>query len=474
MTHAWRWRLLLAAVLAMLVAPGPAAAQDGRTEIAERLRAIPGMKILDDQTPPAPYQGYFVLSYEQPVDHKRPLLGTFEQRFTLLHRAVERPMVLYTSGYDVSLAVGRSEPTWLVDGNQISVEQRFFSPSRPAPADWSKLDIWQAATDHHRLVAALKPLYGGRWLSTGASKGGMTSIYHRRFYPGDVDGTIAYVAPNDAVDTEDSAYTEFFERVGTPECRAALTALEREALGPRRSELVQRYTAAAASAGWTFDRTIGTVDRAFEMVVLDTAWAFWQSKGVSSCPSVPAATAGTSAIYSFLDDVASFGFYTDQGLARYVPYFFQAGTQLGYPGPSFDRLAGLLRYPGLYRPVSSVTQDLKDVLRFEPQRMRDIDGWVKRDGSELLFVYGGRDPWGAEPFALGKGTSDSYWYEAPAANHGADITRLSPAQRGDAIAAVQRWAGLVTPEVAGVPARAAAPRIARLDDQDQGRRRGRP
>ena len=72
---------------------------------------------------------------------------------------------------------------------------RTVNRSAPASMDWSKLDIWQAATDHHRLVTALKPLYPARWISTGASKGGMASVYHRRFYPADVTATIAYVAP---------------------------------------------------------------------------------------------------------------------------------------------------------------------------------------------------------------------------------------------------------------------------------------
>ena len=71
-------------------------------------------------------------------------------------------MVLFTAATTCNLEPYRSEPTRLVDGNQISVEQRFFTPSRPEPADWSKLTIWQAATDHHRLVAALKPIYAGR------------------------------------------------------------------------------------------------------------------------------------------------------------------------------------------------------------------------------------------------------------------------------------------------------------------------
>ena len=455
-------RTVLAVALALLAIATPASAQS--PDIADRLGAIPGMTVVEERPAPAPYR-YFVLTYRQPADHSRPLEGSFEQRLTLLHKSTDRPMVLHTSGYGVRISPSRSEPARLVDGNQISVEQRFFTPSRPQPADWSMLDIRQAATDHHRLVAALKQVYPGRWLSTGASKGGMTSVYHRRFFPGDVDGTIAYVAPNDVVNAEDSAYTDFFEQVGPPACRAALTALEREALGPRRADLAQRFTAAAAANGWTFGDTIGTVDRGLEMVVLDTAWAFWQYLGEGSCADVPAPTASTDEIYAFLDAVVSFGFYTDQGLEPYIPYYFQAGTQLGYPVPSFDRLRDLTRHRGLYQPRSVVPRDLD--MRFEPQRMRDIDTWVKHSGSELLFVYGENDPWGAEPFELGEGTRDSYWYEADGANHGATIAALTPAEQAEATAAVQRWAGVAATK----SARSAVPA---LDNYNEGLDRRRP
>ena len=464
-----RWLALLAAVVGLLVGAGPAAAQSG--DIAERLEAVPGMTVVQERPVAAPYR-YFVLTYEQPADHTRPAGAKFDQRFTVLYRGTDRPTVLHTSGYNVSLSGSRSEPTRLIDGNQISTEQRFFKPSRPEPADWRTLTIWQAATDHHRLVDALDGIYRERWLSTGASKGGMTSIYHRRFYPDDVDGTVAYVAPNDRINNEDSAYTEFFEEVGNdPVCRQALVDLQREALGPRRTELRERFAAAAAASGWTFDETIGTVDRALEVLVLDTAWAFWQYLGESSCPTVPSRSASTDAIYTFLDNVVSFGFYTDEGLDPYIPYYFQAGTELGYPVPDFGFLDGLTRYDDLYHPRSFVPASIG--MRFDSRRMMDIDRWVRTRGSELLFVYGENDPWGAEPFELGRRTHDSYWYEAAGANHGANISRLTLAEQAEATLALTRWAGVATTRSArsGGPA---ARWIPSLDARNEALERRRP
>ncbi|MGC5410129.1 aminopeptidase, partial [Streptomyces sp. DT225] len=129
--------------------------------------------------------------------------------------------------------------------------------SRPSPADWSKLDIWQAASDEHRVFTALKRIYSENWLTTGGSKGGMTATYYERFYPKDMDGVVAYVAPNDVVNKEDSAYDRFFAEVGTEECRDKLGGVQREAL-IRRAPLEEKYARYAAGNGYTFD-TVGSL-----------------------------------------------------------------------------------------------------------------------------------------------------------------------------------------------------------------------
>jgi hypothetical protein len=202
-------------------------------EIRDRLERIPGLTIVND----VPYDNgerFFRLIFNQPIDHRDPALGSFGQRLTLLHTDKTRPMVLHTTGYELLDFPFLTETTRLVGANQISVEERYFVPSQPQPPDWSKLTIWQAAADHHRIVEAFASIYTRRWLSTGSSKGGMASVYHRRFFPDDVFGAIVFGAPNDVDDAEDSAYSNFFLQVGTdPECRAALTAVQNEALGCR-------------------------------------------------------------------------------------------------------------------------------------------------------------------------------------------------------------------------------------------------
>ncbi|MFI9149819.1 S28 family serine protease [Streptomyces sp. NPDC053367] len=442
MRKALRWLLALTVLIGTLSTAGAAtAAQPEATatgDIKDRLLAIPGVSLIEEK----PYTGYrfFVLNFTQPVDHRNPSAGTFQQRITVLHKDVSRPTVFYTGGYNVSTTPSRREPTQIVDGNQVSMEYRFFTPSRPAPADWSKLDIWQAASDQHRIFEALKGIYSQNWISTGGSKGGMTATYYERFYPRDMDGVVAYVAPNDVVNKEDSAYDRFFATVGTKECRDRLNAVQREAL-VRREPLEKKYEAYAAENGLTFD-TIGGLDRAYEAVVLDYVWGFWQYSLLADCDTIPAdaAHASDDEIWTSIDTISGFSAYADQGLATYTPYYYQAGTQLGAPTIQFPHVEKqYIRY-GYQPPRNFVPRDIP--MTFQPWAMRDVDSWVRHHAHHMLFVYGQNDPWGAEQFRLGKGARDSYVFTAPGANHGARVAGLVDTEKTLATAKILQWAGL--------------------------------
>ncbi|MEU6731833.1 S28 family serine protease [Streptomyces physcomitrii] len=450
MRKALRWVLSLAVLIgaAGTVPAATAAAKPEPDDIKDRLLAVKGMSLVEEK----PYDGYryFVLNYTQPVDHRHPSKGTFKQRITVLHKDTNRPSVFFTSGYNVSTTPSRSEPTQIVDGNQVSMEYRFFTPSRPKPADWSKLDIWQAASDQHRIYKALKPIYGKNWLATGGSKGGMTATYFERFYPKDMDGVVAYVAPNDVKNDEDSRYDEFFEKVGTKKCRDRLNAVQREAL-VRREPLEKLYAAYAEKNKYTF-KTIGTLDKAFEGVVLDLVWGFWQYSLLSDCDQAPdAKTVTDQALFDYIDEVGGWSSYSDQGLEPYTPYYYQAGTQLGSPDIKLPHVADLSRY-GYQPPRNFVPRDIP--MKFDRTAMSKVDNWVRHKARSMMWVYGENDPWGSERFRPGHGTKDTYVFTAPGANHGANVAGLVADEKAKATARILDWAGVAPSAVEKDPKKA--------------------
>ncbi|ONI78439.1 peptidase S37 [Kribbella sp. ALI-6-A] len=432
--------LLVTALIGSVLTPAVASAAV-LDDVAARLATIPGLRI--ESSSVISGKPFFVLRYTQPADHKSPGGETFEQRITLWHRDFARPTVLHTTGYGGVGGAFTAEPTRLVDGNQLNVEQRFFNSSTPASKDWSKLNIWQAATDHHRIVTAFKKaLYPGKWVSTGASKGGMTSVYHRRFYPNDVDATVAYVAPQDVINKRDS-YVSFIQEAGTdPQCNAALRNLQRNTL-LRRPAMLAKLKEYAAANGLTYESTFGSADRALEAAVLDTPFAFWQYSTQASCPSVPgSATATDQQLFDFIDQISGWSFYSDEGTAGFLPYYYQATQQLNWPDVASKTtwLKGLLHYREAGDAPAAVPDSIEP--KHEPVAMMDVDRWLKSQGRRMLFVYGENDPWSAEKFEPGPGTRDSHWFTQPGGNHGANIGGLPAAERAEATTILQNWMGV--------------------------------
>lgn len=262
--------------------------------------------------------------------------------------------------------------------------------------------------------------------------------FEQRFFPQDVAGSVAYSAPNNVDDREDSAYLDFLRTVGTPECRGALEAAQR-ALLERREALVARYRAWADARGDGFG-LVGGADRALEIAVLRAPFMFWRGRGQAACPAVPAPDVSDDALYGWLSDVAQLPVYADSVANQFVPYFYQLGTQLGYFPVETDHLSDLLRHPGATEPRSFVPRDVP--LRHRPQAMRDVDRWVRTDGERLMFVNGGADPSVAEPFRLGRGSRDSYVFQVPGGTHSVRISQLPSPDATAASATLRRWAGV--------------------------------
>jgi hypothetical protein len=346
------------------------------------------------------------------------------------------------SGYFVSTRGGRSQITQLTEANQLAMEHRFFSPSRPEPADWTKLNIKQAATDQHRITQALKAriYHDNKWLTTGASKGGMTSLFHRRFYPDDVDATVAFVAPidypEDAVQSPTNRYIVFLDNVGTdPTCRQKLKDFQNTVLA-RRAAMKTRMTALASFSG-----VLGE-DRALEFAVEELPFIFWQYGSQQRCSSIPASTATDGAVFKFFDDTIDVTSYSDSDVTAYLPYYHQSATQLGYPISDESYLVGLM-YAGADTAQAYIPSSVPTPAYDNGTAMHDVQSWIASSGNRIMLIYGQNDPWSAGAVDIGAAT-DSFKFIAPNGNHGSSIANLTSTDSDMAAATVLRWAGLQT------------------------------
>jgi hypothetical protein len=408
-------------------------------ELLARLRALPGVTADEAPTQQADFQ-YYVLHFTQPVDHDDPSQGTFQQEVSLLHRSdlAPVPMIVQTSGYADYYLDRPVELTKLLAANQVSIEHRYFGQSRPVPTDWTKLTIAQMAADEHEIITALRGIYQGAFVTAGGSKGGMTAVYHRRFYPDDVDGTVAYVAPI-SFGTPDPRYAAFVDTLGPVGCRQAVRDVATEMLADRRDAMLARAQQQTSS---TYTRV--AIGAALETAIASLEWTFWQYSGVEACGGVPPVTASDDALFAFLDKISPVSDCDDQQLAQFESYIYQSYAQLGFPDGGAAYLAPFLQYT----EADYVNQLPTEPPMLDPAAMRDIDDFVAYRGERLLFIYGEWDPWTGGRFTLGNAV-DSELLIQPQGTHGARIANLEVSDRAAAFAKLQAWTG-VAPVVSRV------------------------
>lgn len=406
------------------------------SDILARLNALPGVQAVENTSADDASKKLrkFAVTVEQPVDHFNPRSPKFRQKIVLFHRDLEEPMVLQTSGYNI-FSERLSRLAAVFGTNQIQVEHRFFGESVPEGKDWSKLTVRQSAEDFHRIVEIFRREYKARWVSTGASKGGMTSFFHRRFYPRDLDGTVADVAPfSYAVD--DQRYVEFVDKVGGikyADCRRKLYNLQ--------AVLLRRGAEILPSIGDDYSQ-VGDKRIAYEQAVVELPFTFWQygnPDGHWGCANIPGESDSAETLTNFLLATNTPGNYNNSSMSIFQPYYFQAAVELGGPGAELGHLRNFLQFPYVMDPLLP-----KGVaIEYSNRTLLDMRDWATREARGVMFIYGEFDPWtaGAFPAINTRAGADNYLYVIPGDNHGANFTALSGKQKEEAIATLTRWFG---------------------------------
>ena len=217
-------------------------------DILEKLESLENLTVTEI-TPQNGYDRQFEIYITQPLDHNNPEGTQFNQIIYVSHIDEEAPVVFMPSGY-AARAETAEELSGLLNANQIYVAHRYMTDARPDVMDWDYLTVEQAAADFHNVVETLKPIYTEKWISYGASKNGVATLCHKRFYPDDVDASLVKVAPiNFAV--EDPRYDIFLENVGDQEIRDKIKRFQIDLL-ESRSEILPILRNAMDNSNYTF------------------------------------------------------------------------------------------------------------------------------------------------------------------------------------------------------------------------------
>lgn len=396
--------------------------------LEEKLNQIPDVtvhKIIGDTT----YAEYYELYFTQPLDHENPEVGTFKQRVLLGHHATDKPMVVEIQGYNIWTEKA-GELSKLLNANQLTIEHRYFKNSMPDSLDWKYLNIKQAAADQHKVIQALKKIYKNKWITTGISKGGQTTIYHRFFYPNDVDVSVPYVAPQNLA-REDKRIHKHLATVGSKECRDKIYQFQL-ACFKNKKELLPLAKTHAEEKGYSFSMGL---KKALDLSILEYSFAFWQWGG-TKCEDIPSSDSESSVLFKHLVRVSGMDFFDEISLKPSLAFYHQALTEIGMYSYEVEP----------FKPYISYEKDLtfdhvfpnEPIRKFNPESMIKVNKWLQTDAEKMLFIYGEWDTWSATAVDL-KDNTKCKKFVNPEGSHGTRIRNFPAEMKTEIIKTLEEW-----------------------------------
>ncbi|MEM7161752.1 MAG: S28 family serine protease [Bacteroidota bacterium] len=386
----------------------------------------------------------FKLFIEQPIDHAHPEKGSFKQKVYLSHRSKSANTVLYLNGYSASGNAYVTEATKLLDANQLHVEHRYFNESIPKDMDpqsmfgedneWrTYLTIEQAAADHHRIVQLMNKFYGEKWLSTGISKGGQATIFHKRFYPADIDASIPYVAPIN-LEREDPRIEAHLNSIGSSTCREKIFRFQKSLL-ENRSEVLKLFEEESAKRNYTY---LKSANQSLELSVLEFEFAFWQWSG--DCDAIPDESAPLKKRMNFLFQIDAPGFFTTD-IIPINAFFYQGYNQIGMYGYDIDPFGHLIRTFEEDVDNQDVFLEGIEMPDYDSDAVPEVVEWLNDNGNDLIYIVGELDPWGSTAIIPTEKTN-SLNFTLKNGNHSTRIVNLSLEERNQICDSLEVWLDL--------------------------------
>jgi len=378
-----------------------------------------------------------VFFFEQPLDHKDPSKGVFKQRVFISHRGFDRPTVFVTEGYGAASAANPRHTNELADlfnTNLVVVEHRYFLESTPTPRNWEYLTAENSAYDLHKIYTALKTVYPGKWISTGVSKGGQTTMIYRTFFPNDMDISVPYVGPLNR-DVEDGRHEIFLrETVGTPEERAKIQAFQLEML-KRRSKLMSMFSAHCNERNYKF-RT--SLDEIYDLSVLEYPYAHWQYG--TPIERIPNLNVSDEELFNYFISISSPRYF--QETSSIESFYVQAERELGYYGYDLEPFAAYLTIKSAKGYLKRLVV-LKDAdVSFDKTLYDKICTYFAREDPRVIFIYGEYDPWSATAIDVSvnmKNKKNAIVAYVPKGSHNANIRRLPEDLQKQVIDTINKW-----------------------------------
>lgn len=365
-------------------------AQNASTEFLKtmsKIACISDVKALQSSQFPEKY----VMFIEQNIDGDTDEKGTFKQKLVVGFKDFSKPTILVTEGYwgDYALNPNYTEELCqLLDANLIVVQYRYFGDSTPVPTNWEYMTVDNSLKDYHHIRQVFGKYFRNKWISTGISKGGQTTMFYRATYPDDMDISVSYVAPlNKAV--EDGRHEKFLSKqVGTKEERSKILAAQKQFM-KRKANMIPMFNEYNKEHKLAYHLSEEDI---FDYTVLEYPFAMWQWG--TSVEKIPATTATDKEWFDHLMAIAGPDYFADPN--QYMPFDVQAARELGYYGydmKPFKKQMSIKSTKGYLKKIM-LPDSLQDI-DFDSRLYDRTVKFLKKSDPHHIFIYGEIDPWSA-------------------------------------------------------------------------------
>jgi len=403
--------------------------------LQDRIKALPDIISVEKMDQNPFFIEAYVVNVKQLVDHQHPEKGYFPQRVVLSHLSFDRPVVFVTEGYGGGYAIGSeylNELCPLLQANQLLVEHRYFGSSHPDSINWRDLTVENAAADQHHVLQLFKQIYHQKWVSTGISKGGETTLYHRMLYPDDVDVSVPYVAPLN-FSLEEYRHPHFIEKeVATRIERKMVKAFQMEVL-KRKDRLMPMFEQFCREKKFTFKAPEREI---FDYSVMEFSFSFWQWG--HSVKEIPAITASDKVIFDFFQNISSCSYFDIESGKATVPFFVQAHRQLGYYAYDTRPFRKVIETRDMSGYIEKLFLEKDQIFPYDPEMSKETDRYLKSKATKVLLIYGGIDPWSASAATGGKNPGVVKIYQ-PGGCHKSRISNMPETLKQKAIDTLNEW-----------------------------------
>lgn len=338
------------------------------------------------------YLSQYSMFFSQPVNHDQPDGDKFKQKVCILFRGHERPTILVTEGYLWRRFNDAEDLGINLNANMVHVEHRNFGESyTPDTVQWKYETSAQASADLHAVYQALKPIFKGKWMSTGTSKSGETSMDYAYYYPNDMNLAAAFGSPFN-VSLDDKAFGKYlFNEASTEASREVMKKLIRLALTDGEKGLYLSICEKLKEEGApepSFTEYVYNVFDTFFTMFQYTLASMHQEKLESMTNDEE------TYVTMICDNIKS-----NRDLIYYT-YFVDCAKEQGFPNPGYDYFADLLEGTS-FKAEDVLASLLKEEDRWllkhydNSQRIDIRNNFFVNSTLPLLFFYSHDDPWSA-------------------------------------------------------------------------------